>query len=99
MDLHHHRDGAQGAEDAATPARVAHVDVDAVLLGDLDVVAPDVGRAGQDGDQHVVGAGQRLAAIERGDDGGRVLALVDDALHRLSRPFEPVGVDVHQAKR
>ena len=64
-DVEHHRDGAERAEDARRAARVADVDVDAVLLGDQDVVLPDVDAAGEDRAEDGVGAFERLAAVQR----------------------------------
>jgi len=55
-DAYHDGDGAEGSEDARGPARVADIGVDAVLLGDLDVVTPYVHAAGEDGDEDAIGA-------------------------------------------
>jgi hypothetical protein len=95
-DLQHHRDGAQRSEDARRPARVADVGVDTILLGDLQVVPPDIHAAGQDSHQYHVGIFQGLGAIQRGLDFGGVLAHIHDPLHRLLGELQPLGIDIHQ---
>ena len=98
-DVEHHRDGAQGAEDARWPAGVADVRVHAVLLGDQDVVPPDVERAGQDRDEDDISVAKRLGPVQRGLDPGWIVALGDDALRRAARKVEPLRIDVHQRQR
>ena len=41
-DAQHHRDGAQGPEDARRPTGIANIYIDTILLGDLDVITPDL---------------------------------------------------------
>jgi len=95
-DVQHGQQGAQEAEDTARAARVADIDVHAEFLGDLDIVTPDLGAAGQDGGQDHVGARERLSPVEGGGDGCRALAGLDEPGHRLPDEFQPIGVDVHQ---
>ena len=92
-------DGAQEAEDAAWSAGVADVGVDAVLLGDEDVVLPDVDAAVEDRGDDALRVLQRLAAVERGHDLGGVLAVRHNALAGAADDVEPFGVDVHQRDR
>ena len=91
-------DRAQEAEDARRAARVADVDVHAILLGDLDIVPPDVRAAGQDGGQHHIGIAQRFGPVQGRIDFGGIVAQGDDLLHRAPGEIEPLGVDVHQRK-
>jgi len=42
-DLHHIRQGAQKAENARGAARVTDVDINAIFLGDFDIVTPNFG--------------------------------------------------------
>ena len=95
-NVHHRVDRAQEAEDARRAARVADVGVHAVLLGDFDVVPPDVGGAGQDGRQHHVGASQRLGPIQRRGDFGGIVAQGDDLFDRAPRKVQAFRVNVHQ---
>ena len=90
-DVQHHRDGAQGAENARRAARIADVDIHAIFLGDLDVVAPDLCAASQDGDQDDIGVSQRFRPVQRGFDPGGVFAHVDDALDGSARELQPFG--------
>ena len=95
-DIHHGRQGAQEAEDAARAACIADIDIHAVFLGDLDIVSPDLDAAGQDGGQHHIGVLERLDPVEGGGDGCRVLAGLDQFDHRLFGKFQPFGIDIHQ---
>ena len=95
-DLQHQRNVAQGAEDAGDAAGVAHVDVHAVCLGNLDVVAPDRRIAVEDGANHAVGAVQRLRPIRRGGDYRLAAKGLVDPLCIGRDPFQPLGIDVHQ---
>ena len=95
-DVHDGVDRAQVAEDAARAARVAHVGVHAVFLGNQDVVLPDVHLAVQDGGHDAVRAHERFLAVQGGDDLGRILALGHDALHGAADVVQALGVDVHQ---
>ena len=54
--IQHERNIAKRSENARYAARVAYVDVDAILFGNDDVVFPHVDIAVKDGAQHAVGA-------------------------------------------
>ncbi len=58
----HFGDGAQGPEDARRTAGIAHIDIDPVLLGDFDIVAPYVHAASQNSDHYHVSALERFGA-------------------------------------
>ena len=95
-NVQHQRDIAQSAENAGDAARIADVDIDAELHGDLNIIAPDVDPAVEDRTQNAVRTGKRLrAALRRGDCCVRTHGRVD-----LSdcggNPFEPLRVGVHQ---
>ena len=83
----HHRNGAQRTEDAGRAARVANVGVNPILLGDLNVVAPDIQPAGQNGDDHIVGPLQRRRAILGRRDGGGIVAHPHNLFNRLVDKF------------
>lgn len=95
-DGEHLGDGAQGAEDARGAARVADVDIDAVLLRDQDVVLPDVQFTAEDGGKDGIGVLEGLAAVGGGRERRRVLTGRDDALARLLCHAQTLAVDVHQ---
>jgi hypothetical protein len=95
-DVHHRRQSAQEAEDAARSARVADVDIHAVFLGDLDVVPPDLGAARKDGGQHHIRAFERFNPVEGGGHFGGILPGLNKFQHGLVGKVEPFGVDIHQ---
>lgn len=61
-NVQHQRDIAQSAENAGDAARIADVDIDAELHGDLNIIAPDVDPAVEDRTQNAVRTGKRLRA-------------------------------------
>jgi hypothetical protein len=95
-DVHHDRDGAQGAEDPAGPQGIADALVDAVLERDLDIVADDLDVADQDHDDDIIGASQRLTAVCGRLYLGGEAALADDALCHAAGILEALRVDVHE---
>ncbi len=95
-DVHHRREGAQESEDAAGSARIAHVDIHSVFLGDLDIVPPDFGAAGQDGGQHHVRIPQRFHSVQRGAHRCGIFSGFDQFLHRFERIIQPLRIDIHQ---
>jgi hypothetical protein len=96
-DVHHRRQGAQEAEDAAGSARVSHVDIHTVFLGDFDIIFPHLGGARQNGGQHHIGIAQGFGPVERGRDGRRVLPFGDELGDSGPGEIEPFHVDVHQS--
>lgn len=65
-NIHHRVDGAQETKNPRRSARVAHIGIHAVLLGDFDIVPPDLRAASQDGCQHYIRALQRLNSVQCG---------------------------------
>ena len=57
---------------------------------------PDLGRAHQDRDHHIIGAAQRFDPVHRGGHGRRVFACFDDAGYSALGEIEALGVDIHQ---
>ncbi len=55
-DVHHRVDGAQETKNPRRTARVAHVGIHAVFLGDFDIMPPDLCAARKDGRQHHIRA-------------------------------------------
>ena len=98
-DLLQGRQRAEEAEDAARAHRVAYALVDAVLERDVYLVRYRLAPTGQDGHNDVIGAVERLAAVCRGDDLGRVAALADHLAHDGLHVAERLGVNVHEAER
>jgi len=95
-DIQHDRDGAQCAEDAARTPRVAHVGVHTVLLGNEDIVLPDLHIAAEDGAKHGVRAFEGRFAVHGGLDFRGIIAPFDDRFARPVGEIEPLFVDVHE---
>ena len=95
-DADHHRNRPQRTEHATDTARVADVGIDAVFFGNQNVVLPHTHVAGQNRAQHRIRALQRLAPVHRRHDTRRILAAVNNALHRTFREIESFTIHVHQ---
>ena len=96
-DLHNGVNRAQIAENAAGAARVAHVGVHAILLGDENVVLPYIHIAGQDCGYYAFRTYERFLAVHGRFDLRGVFALGHNALHRALDGRQALRVDVHQA--
>ena len=95
-DVQHQGNIAQGPEDAGHAAGIAHVDVHAVLLGNLDVIAPDVDVAVEHGADHTIRAFQRFRPVHGGSNRRLVAEGRVDFVHAGGDLFQPQGIDVHQ---
>ena len=95
-DIDQDRYRAQRTENAGDAARVADVHIDAVFHRDLDIVPPDLGRADQNCDDHIIGATQRFDAVHGGAHGGRIFACFDNTGDGALGEIKALGVDIHQ---
>ena len=95
-DRDEHGDVAQGAHDPARTDGVADRLLDAVPLGDLEVVAHALERPRRDAHDDVVGAGQGLAAIGGGLHGDAHPGEADDMADEVGHVGEGLGIDVLQ---
>ncbi len=94
-----HGDGAQRAEDAARPQRIADALFDTKLARDVDVEFVGVEPALLKGRHDIVGAGHGFGAVGCRNDPGVELALVDHRLHDGARLPQATGIDVHERDR
>ena len=95
-DAEHHGRGAQRADDAADAERVADRLADAVAGRDLVVAHRRGVAADLDAVDHVVGAVERLAAVERGGDLRLRAERLGDSVREQLCGLEPLRVDVVQ---
>jgi len=91
-----HRDGALRVHDASGAEGIAHALIDTILEGDVDVGGERLETAHPHEGEHVVGAGERLAAVGRRRDGGRHAVVGDVAGAELLGDREIALVDIHE---
>ena len=95
-DIQHHRCRSEETEDAGRTSGIADTDVDAVFLGDLHIVPPDIDAALQDRCQNAVRIFERFAAVGRRLDGRVMTAGFHDFLYAFLCVGEALFIDVHE---
>ena len=97
-DIQQQGDVAQGAENTGNTAGIADVDIHAVLLGNLDVMPPDVNSAVEHGAKHTVRALEGFHPVGGGGDPAiRAFHGFLDPLAYLVDVFQIVGIEIHQS--
>ena len=95
-DARQHRKGPQPPEDSADADRVGDGLVQAVAGRDLEIAHGGVVHPHLDHVDDIIGAVQRAAAVEGGDDLGLCIGRAGGRVRDRLRRLEPLGVDVVQ---
>ena len=98
-DRFDHGQVAERAHDAARADRVRDMHEDAVASRDLDVVLPRRHATDRDGDDHEIGAHERLALVGGALDRQVGALVLDQGARERVHHREPAGIDVHQRER
>ena len=97
-DFQQQGDVTQSAENTGNTARIANVGIHTVLLGNLDIMSPDVNAAVEHGAKHTVRALEGFRPVCSGSDlAVRAFHGFLDPLAYLTDIFQIIGIAIHQS--